>query len=186
MGRKKKNARSIPHGRKIHVNKYLNKCEKDRKLRCTDRTKKEIGEEKKAIMHTPSPLPKRGDIWYANLGNDVDTSVQSGIRPVLVLSNNISNSHARTYNVLPLTGRMKRTDLPPHVVVTPEDCWLEAGQRLDNSVVLTEQITTIDKTHLMGRVCQVTNEKKLWDVEKALADQLGLYPLASSSMAAKQ
>ena len=55
-------------------------------------------------------IPQRGDIWFANLGSHPHSSVQSGCRPVIVISNNIGNNHSDTVNVLPLTRHMKKPE----------------------------------------------------------------------------
>ena len=62
----------------------------------------------------PDRTPQRGDIWFANLGTHPNSSVQSGTRPVVIISNDIGNSHADTVNVIPMTRHLKKPELPCH------------------------------------------------------------------------
>ena len=64
--------------------------------------------------------PQRGDIWSADLGSHPNSSVQSGCRPVIILSNNIGNVHADTVNIVPMTRHLKKPELPCHTEITPE------------------------------------------------------------------
>lgn len=63
---------------------------------------------------------KKGDIFYADLGQN-DYCVQNGIRPVVVISNNIGNEYGTTIIVAPLTSKIKRTDLPIHTILTRDE-----------------------------------------------------------------
>lgn len=111
---------------------------------------------------------KKGDIFYADLEQN-DYCVQNGIRPVVVISNNVGNEYGTTIIVAPLTSKIKRTDLPIHTILTRDE---ENGLEL-NSVVLLEQIKTIDKRKLfskMGSIC----EKDLENINKCLRISLGL------------
>jgi len=89
-------------------------------------------------------LIKRGDIFYADL-NPVIGSEQGGIRPVLVVQNNIGNMHSPTIVVLPITS-MKKRPLPVHTKVDDNDLLT------DGSIVLAEQIRTIDKRRLRSYI----------------------------------
>lgn len=117
--------------------------------------------------------PQRGDIWFANLGSHPQSSVQSGCRPVIVISNNIGNAHADTVNVLPLTRHMKKPDLPCHTELNP-DCITDARQLLDTSMVLAEQIMTIGKNHLFNYVGKIADTTVLHRINAAVAAQLGI------------
>lgn len=81
--------------------------------------------------------PKHGEIWMCNL-QPQSGSVQHGVRPVLIMSNNINNTHSTVINVIPISSRIKRP-LPIHVVL---DNYLQYGL-MKRSVLLVEQITTI-------------------------------------------
>lgn len=116
--------------------------------------------------------PQRGDIWFANLGSHPQSSVQSGCRPVIVISNNIGNAHSDTVNVLPLTRHMKKPDLPCHTELTAGDI-IDTHQILDTSMVLAEQITTIGKNHLFNYVGKIADTTVLHRINAAVAAQLG-------------
>ena len=85
---------------------------------------------------------KRGDIYYAEL-NPVIGSEQGGTRPVLIISNDIGNKHSPTVIIAPITSRVHtKAKLPTHILIKDFD-------GLDkNSIILFEQIRTIDKQRL--------------------------------------
>lgn len=87
----------------------------------------------------------RGDIFYADLGERVG-SEQSGIRPVLVVQNDMGNRYASTLIVAPMTSRHKKP-LPTHIYLPGGAC-----DNLAPSTVLTEQLTTIDVSRLLAYV----------------------------------
>ena len=88
----------------------------------------------------------RGDIYFAEL-NPVQGSEQGGMRPVLVVQNDVGNNYSPTTIVLPITSRLQKTKLPTHVALSRQ----ESGLTRD-SVVLAEQIRTIDKVRLQQKV----------------------------------
>lgn len=113
---------------------------------------------------------KRGEIWYANLGMLKGSSVQGGIRPVLIISNDSNNRYSPTITIIPLTTRSKKRNLPTHV-------WMQAGKGnpLDRpSTALAEQITTIDKAVLLSCVGAVSEPCIMRRVEEAVREQLGI------------
>lgn len=113
--------------------------------------------------------PQRGDIWFVNLGEHPGTSVQSGFRPALVLSNNSGNATANTVTVLPMTTRMKKYDLPSHVEITADDLSdVKDNRRFEISMVLAEQITTVSKSAFGRFVGRVTNEEKMTEIENGV------------------
>ncbi|MBQ6943675.1 MAG: type II toxin-antitoxin system PemK/MazF family toxin [Ruminococcus sp.] len=89
-------------------------------------------------------LIKRGDLFYADL-NPVIGSEQGGIRPVLVVQNNVGNMHSPTIVVLPITSSNKPS-LPVHAKVDDNDLLT------DGSIALAEQIRTIDKRRLRSYI----------------------------------
>lgn len=114
--------------------------------------------------------PKRMDIWYAKLDRQYGSSIQGGTRPVLVVSNDLNNEHSSTVVVLPMTGKYKKNYLPTHV-------WLESadvGGELFDSMVLAEQVTTIDKYRLISRVGRLEDDVLIKQVEQAMTVQLGM------------
>lgn len=120
-----------------------------------------------------SRSPQRGDIWFANLGSHPYSSVQSGCRPVIVISNNIGNAHADTVNVIPMTRHLKKPDLPCHTELNPT-CIVDTRQLLDTSMILAEQIATISKTSLFNYVGKIADDSVMQRIDTAIAAQLGI------------
>lgn len=110
---------------------------------------------------------KRGEIYFAQL-NPVVGSEQGGIRPVLVVQNDIGNQYSPTTIILAITSQINKVKLPTHVELKAEQYGMER-----DSVILTEQIRTIDKTRLKQRIA-VLNEETMKKVEKALTISLAL------------
>lgn len=110
---------------------------------------------------------KRGDVFYAEL-SPVVGSEQGGIRPVLVVQNDIGNQYSPTTIIAAITSQIAKAKLPTHVEITSE----ESGLAKD-SVVLTEQVRTIDKKRLKDKICTV-DESLLEKVDSALEISLGL------------
>lgn len=107
----------------------------------------------------------RGDIFYADLSPS-QGSEQGGCRPVAILQNNVGNKHAPTTIVAPITSRLGKKQLPTHI--TFNGCGLPK-----DSVILMEQIRTIDKGRLKQKIGCLTNEK--WEVvNEAIKVSLGL------------
>ena len=96
---------------------------------------------------------KYGDIYYVNLNSF--GSVQKGIRPCVVISNNIGNYHSNIVIVVPLTTKIeKQKNMPTHLLITPSE---RNGLKHD-SVITTEQIITVDKQFLINKIGTVDNE----------------------------
>ena len=94
---------------------------------------------------------RRGDIYYADL-SPVVGSEQGGIRPVLIIQNDVGNKHSPTVICAAITSRMNKAKLPTHVEIDAN-----RYQIVKNSVILLEQIRTIDKRRLKEMVCHVDN-----------------------------
>ncbi len=110
---------------------------------------------------------KRGDIYYAEL-NPVVGSEQGGIRPVLIISNDIGNSHSPTVIIAAITGRTQtKAKLPTHTEVKDVE-----GLGRD-SIILLEQIRTIDKQRLKNHMGTMPNNI-MARVDKALAISLAM------------
>ena len=109
----------------------------------------------------------RGDIYYADL-NPVVGCEQGGIRPVLILQNDIGNRHSPTTIVCAITGKPKNP-LPTHTAV------VGAGRLSMESFALLEQIRTIDRTRLRGRVGRLDQQKKE-EINQAHTISIGLSP----------
>jgi mRNA interferase MazF len=110
---------------------------------------------------------KRGEIYFAQL-NPVVGSEQGGIRPVLVVQNDIGNQYSPTTIVLAITSQINKAKLPTHVELKAKTYGMER-----DSVVLAEQIRTIDKARLKQRIA-VLNEETMQKVDKAILISLGL------------
>ena len=87
----------------------------------------------------------RGEVFYADL-SPVVGSEQGGIRPVLIIQNEIGNRHSPTVIAAAITSRQDKNRLPTHISVRADRCGLSK-----DSIVLTEQIRTLDKRRLRER-----------------------------------
>lgn len=96
---------------------------------------------------------RRGDIYYADL-RPVVGSEQGGIRPVLIVQNDVGNRHSPTTIVIALSTKDKKATLPTHIPLHKEEC---DGLKQD-SIILCEQMRTIDKMRLKDKVGQVNKE----------------------------
>jgi len=112
----------------------------------------------------------RGDVYYADL-NPVVGSEQGGVRPVLVIQNNIGNKYSPTIIVAAITSKIEKAKLPTHVEIPADRSNLNR-----DSVVLLEQIRTIDKKRLKRRVTHL-NDNILKRVDEAVEISLGLIDL---------
>ena len=110
---------------------------------------------------------RRGDIFYADL-RPVIGSEQGGVRPVLIIQNDVGNRHSPTVICAAITSQMNKAKLPTHVEL---DCTKYA--LVKDSVVLLEQLRTIDKTRLKDKVCHLDNQI-LIKIDKALEISLEL------------
>lgn len=110
---------------------------------------------------------RRGDIFYADL-RPVVGSEQGGIRPVLIIQNDTGNRHSPTVIVAAITSKMNKAKLPTHVELSARQC-----QIVKDSVILLEQLRTIDKQRLRDKVCHL-DEKTLEKVNTALRVSLEL------------
>lgn len=88
----------------------------------------------------------RGELYYANL-NPYVGSEQGGIRPVLIISNNTGNEHSTTIIVALLTSKMSKAKIPTHVSVSKGE-----GNIAQNSIIMCEQIRTIDKKRVLDYI----------------------------------
>jgi len=111
---------------------------------------------------------KRGDIYYADL-SPVVGSEQGGVRPVLVVQNDIGNKYSPTIIVAAVTSQVNKSKLPTHLELNAS----EYKGLSKNSVVLLEQLRTIDKRRLRERVC-VLDPVLMKKIDKALLISLGL------------
>ena len=95
---------------------------------------------------------KRGDIYFADL-RPVVGSEQGGIRPVLIIQNDMGNKHSPTVICAAITSRMNKAKLPTHIALE-----VNRYDIIKDSVILLEQIRTIDKSRLREKVCHLDDE----------------------------
>ena len=110
---------------------------------------------------------KRGDIYYADL-SPVIGSEQGGLRPVLIVQNDVRNKYSPTVIAAAITSRMSKTKLPTHIDVPGED----AGLAKD-SIILLEQIRTIDKKRLKEKMGTI-DDNSMKENNNAISVSLGL------------
>ena len=110
---------------------------------------------------------KRGDIFYADLSPFVG-SEQGGIRPVIILQNDVGNKYSPTVIVGAITSQINKAKLPTHVEISSEEYGLNK-----DSVVLLEQIRTLDKRRLKEKIGHMT-DSDMEKVDKALLISVGL------------
>ena len=110
---------------------------------------------------------RRGDIFYADL-SPVVGSEQGGTRPVIIIQNDIGNKYSPTVICAAITSQINKAKLPTHIEISADRYNL-----IKDSVILMEQIRTIDKKRLMEKVCS-TDDELISLVDKALVISLGI------------
>ena len=110
---------------------------------------------------------RRGDIYYADL-RPVVGSEQGGVRPVLVIQNDVGNKHSPTVICAAITSRMNNAKLPTHIELSAARYHM-----VKDSVILLEQLRTIDKQRLREKICHIDGEL-LGRVDEALKVSLEL------------
>jgi len=110
---------------------------------------------------------RRGEIYYADL-SPVIGSEQGGMRPVLIVQNDVGNKHSPTVIAAAITSQKEKSRLPTHISLNARDCGLAK-----DSVVLLEQIRTLDKKRLKERMGELDNGS-MGRVDNALSVSFGL------------
>ena len=95
---------------------------------------------------------RRGDVYYADL-RPVIGSEQGGIRPVLIIQNDIGNKHSPTVICAAITSKMNKAKLPTHIELNASKY-----DMVKDSVILLEQLRTIDKKRLKDRICHLDQD----------------------------
>jgi len=116
---------------------------------------------------------RRGDIYYADL-SPVVGSEQGGVRPVLIVQNDVGNKYSPTVIAAAITSQTEKSHMPTHIRLSPVQCGLQK-----DSIVLLEQIRTLDKRRLkecMGRLEESVMDK----VDQAISISFGLSGTADS------
>jgi len=112
-------------------------------------------------------MVRRGDIYYADL-SPVVGSEQGGMRPVLIVQNDTGNKHSPTVIAAAITSQVGKARLPTHIELNAHNCGLSR-----DSVILLEQIRTIDKSRLRERMGAL-DESVMNKVDNAIAVSFGL------------
>ena len=112
-------------------------------------------------------IVKRGDVFYADL-SPVIGSEQGGVRPVLVIQNDIGNKYSPTIIIAAITSQINKAKLPTHVEINAPEYGLPK-----DSVILLEQVRTIDKKRLREKIGRF-NDEMMAKVDECLKISLGL------------
>ena len=111
---------------------------------------------------------KRGDVYYADL-RPVIGSEQGGIRPVVIVQNDIGNLHSPTIIVAAVTSKLNKAKLPTHIELSADRYHM-----VRDSVILLEQLRTIDKSRLKEKICHLDGEI-MGQIDKGLNISLELH-----------
>lgn len=111
---------------------------------------------------------KRGDMFYADL-SPVIGSEQGGIRPVVIIQNDLGNKYSPTVIAAAITSQTNKTKLPTHIELDSQTEGLKS-----NSVILTEQIRTIDKSRLKEKIGHIDDVNIMNKINNALGISFGL------------
>mgnify|MGYP003586305526 CR=1 FL=1 len=112
-------------------------------------------------------IVKRGDIYYANL-SPVVGSEQGGHRPVLIIQNDVGNKYSPTVIVAAITSQISKAKLPTHIEISSKQVGIEK-----DSVILLEQLRTLDKRRLKEKVTHLS-EDLMEKVDESIRISLGL------------
>ena len=113
-------------------------------------------------------IVKRGDMFYADL-SPVIGSEQGGIRPVLIIQNDVGNKYSPTVIVSAITSQLNKSRLPTHIELDSKEFGLKS-----DSVVLAEQIRTIDKSRLKEKIGHIKDDKIMNRINNAIGISFGL------------
>lgn len=111
---------------------------------------------------------RRGDMFYADL-SPVVGSEQGGIRPVLIIQNDMGNKHSPTVIAAAITSQTGKAKLPTHIAIGSQNSGLKS-----DSIVLTEQIRTIDKSRLKEKIGHIDDKNVISQLNNALGVSFGL------------
>lgn len=111
---------------------------------------------------------KRGDMFYADL-SPVIGSEQGGIRPVIIIQNDIGNKHSPTVIAAAITSQTGKSKLPTHIEIGTQNSGLKT-----DSIVLAEQIRTIDKSRLKEKIGHINDDIVMNKINNALGVSFGL------------
>lgn len=111
---------------------------------------------------------RRGDMFYADL-SPVVGSEQGGVRPVLIIQNDMGNKHSPTVIAAAITSQTGKSKLPTHIEIGSQNNGLKA-----DSIVLAEQIRTIDKSRLKEKIGHIDDQEIIAKINNALGVSFGI------------
>ena len=111
---------------------------------------------------------KRGDMFYADL-SPVIGSEQGGVRPVVIIQNDLGNKYSPTVIAAAITSQLGKNKLPTHIAIGSQNVGLKT-----DSVILTEQVRTTDKSRLREKIGHIEDEKLIGELNNALGVSFGL------------
>ncbi len=116
---------------------------------------------------------RRGQVYIADLGKDVIGSEQGGIRPVVVIQNNVGNKYSPNLICLPLSTKPRKKKLPTHIYIDKSE-YTEIDK---DSIILADQMRTISKQRIIKPTPLVTLcQDKMMEIEQSIGDNLGIMP----------
>lgn len=113
---------------------------------------------------------QRGDIFYVDLGKERKGNIQNGIRPCVICGNNLQNKHSGVVLISPITSSKSKKDIPTHLKISASESHLKS-----DSIVLFEQIQTVQKSQLKSKICSL-NDDIMQKVNDKLMISLGIAP----------
>ena len=111
---------------------------------------------------------KRGDMFYADLSPTIG-SEQGGIRPVMIVQNDVGNKYSPTVIAVAITSKLTKNKIPTHIEIDKENVGLKT-----DSMILAEQVRTIDKSRLREKIGHIEDEKLISKINNALGVSIGL------------
>ena len=122
------------------------------------------------LTRNDEPRPRFGEIWMCHL-NDKGGSIQSGYRPVFILSNDKNNTYSTTLNIIPITSKMNKRSLPVHVELRS---YQKFGLKTPSTMMI-EQTTTITIECLDRRIGIISDHQILLDIGRAMSIQFPIF-----------
>ena len=113
-------------------------------------------------------LVRRGDMFYADL-SPVVGSEQGGIRPVIIIQNDVGNKYSPTVIAAAITSKLEKSNIPTHIEIGSQNDQLKV-----NSMVLAEQVRTIDKSRLKEKIGHIEDQKTMTKIDNAWQVSIGL------------
>ena len=146
-----------------------NMCKTDEEKKLEDEEQMNYLRNYKKMEENRNMEIKRGQLFYAALDETYVGSEQTGVRPVVILQNDIGNEHSPTVIIAPITSKVNsKSIMPTHVFVKASNTGLK-----QDSIILTEQIRTIDKMRLRYYIGEI-DDNKIQAIDKALIVSLGI------------